>query len=242
MDESARLDKLESIVTQLAAQNEFLATTLTRIAAKLDPITVDHSTQAMEFLEPRHDEPTAEIKESVNETSSHHVKPSPPLDFDGDRKKGRAFMNSCKLYICLAKNQFSNDQERIAWVYSFMKSGRAALFVDRVLRCEARTCSPMFAGWMTFRVTFMDEFCPKNETQMALAHLETSAYHQSKCAIDDYIDEFHDLIDMAGYTEGLVIVIKFCKGLQSDIQDQIVQLPYGHPDDDNPDEWYEAAT
>jgi hypothetical protein len=122
-----------------------------------------------------------------------------------------------------------------------MKSGRAALFVDRVLRQENKTHRARYISWSHFRADFVAEFCPKNETQMALARLETSAYHQNKRAIDDYIDEFRDLIDLAGYTEGLAIVIKFRKGLQSDIQDQIAQLPYGRPDDDDPDEWYEAA-
>jgi hypothetical protein len=66
-------------------------------------------------------------------------------------------------------------------------------------------------------------------------------YHQGKCTLNEYIDEFHDLIDLAGYTEGMAIVMKFIKGLQTDIQDQIAQLPYGRPDNDEPEEWYKAV-
>jgi hypothetical protein len=46
---------------------------------------------------------------------------------------------------------------------------------------------------------------------------------------------------MAGYTEGLVIVVKFCCGLQWDIQDQIALMGFGWPGDDDPEAWYEAA-
>jgi len=60
--------------------------------------------------------------------------------------------------------------------------------------------------------------------------------------MDEYIDEFWDLIDQAGYTEGLGIVTKFRCGLQRDIQDLIAQLPVGRLEDDKPEEWYAAAT
>ena len=52
---------------------------------------------------------------------------------------------------------------------------------------------------------------------MALAKLETPHYFQGCHTVDEYIDEFQDLINYAGYTEGLAIVIKFRHGLQRDI-------------------------
>jgi len=97
----------------------------------------------------------------------------------------------------------------VAWAYSFMKTGRATLFVDRVLRYEARDATPRFATWVAFRKAVMDEFFPKNERQRALTHLETSAYHQNRRSTNEYIDEFRDLIDLSGYMEGLAIVMKF---------------------------------
>jgi len=99
----------------------------------------------------------------------------------------------------------------------------------------------MFATWTDFRRKFTEEFCPKNEAQMALAKLETSAYYQNRRSMDEYIDEFRDLIDQAGYLEGLAIVTKFRCGLQRDIQDLIAQLPIGRPADDKPEDWYAAA-
>ena len=59
--------------------------------------------------------------------------------------------------------------------------------------------------------------------------------------MDEYIDGFQDLIDWAGYQEGLAIVIKFRHGLQCDIQDIIAQIPTGHPSDSDPEAWYKAA-
>ena len=60
--------------------------------------------------------------------------------------------------------------------------------------------------------------------------------------MDEYIDEFQDLIDQAEYMEGLGIVTKFQCGLQRNIQDLITQLLVGGPEDDKLEKWYAAAT
>lgn len=59
--------------------------------------------------------------------------------------------------------------------------------------------------------------------------------------MDDYIDEFSELVDEAGYANGLSIVINFWKGLDRDIQDQIAEMVQGRPSDDNQEGWYSAA-
>jgi hypothetical protein len=59
--------------------------------------------------------------------------------------------------------------------------------------------------------------------------------------VDDYIDEFSELIEEAGYVDGLSIVMKFRRGLDRDIQDRIAELVQGRPEDDDPEGWYSAA-
>jgi len=171
----------------------------------------------------------------------HTLKPAPPNEFSGDRSKGRAFLNSCELYIRLAPQQFADDNTMVHWVLTYMKSGRAALFADRVLRSEQRTGVQRYSTWVDFRKVFIAEFCPKNEVQLALAKLETPNYYQGRRSVDEYVDEFRELVDQAGYKEGLAIVVKFRRGLQREIQDQIAHLPIGRPGDDDPDGWYDAA-
>jgi hypothetical protein len=122
-----------------------------------------------------------------------------------------------------------------------MKSGRAALFADRVIRFQDKHEELRFNTWSEFRQCFIAEFCPKNEAQIALTKLETTTYHQNRKSVDEYVDEFRELIEQAGYTEGLAIVIKFRRGLNRKIQDTIANLPIGRPGDNDPDAWYEAA-
>jgi hypothetical protein len=59
--------------------------------------------------------------------------------------------------------------------------------------------------------------------------------------VDDYVDEFCELVDHMKYTEGTNIVLKFHHGLQQSIQNYIACLTYGHPSNNSPQEWYNAA-
>src|SRR3984957_21126057 len=59
--------------------------------------------------------------------------------------------------------------------------------------------------------------------------------------MDDYIDEFSELMGEAGYTDGLAIVMKFRKGLDWDIQDWIAEMVQGRLNDADPQGWYNAA-
>jgi hypothetical protein len=169
------------------------------------------------------------------------LKPSQPAEFDGSRTKGRAFINSCLLYASLCPLEFSTEQQMIHWALTFMKKDRAALFAQRTMRIETRTGQPRFATWKEFVETFVSLFCPANEATHALVRLETVEYHQRKRDVDEYIDEFQDLIDLSGYTDPLGIVIKFRRGLSPAIRVKIAELGINRPADNDPEKWFEMA-
>jgi len=64
---------------------------------------------------------------------------SSPPDFSGERHNGCVFLNSCSLYICLAPEQFHDEQEKILWALTFFTSGRTAKWSKNVFRQEADT-------------------------------------------------------------------------------------------------------
>ena len=183
-------------------------------------------------------------RESVPKTPSgiRHLKPATPNDFSGDRTKGQAFLNSCELYITLAPHQFVDDSAKIMWALSFMKSDRAARFVDRHMRNYQSVGSLPYSTWQEFVVEFIAEFCPKNEIQTARTVLETSKYFQGSRTVDEYVDDFREMVERARYFEGAHIVMKFRQGLNPNIQDHVACLTSGRPSDDLPREWYAAAT
>ena len=80
----------------------------------------------------------------------------------------------------------------------------------------------------------MDHFTPKNEQLSALTKLEGISWYQGKDLVEEYIDQFVELIDLAKYHNSKITMIKFCKGLKSGTQTKVTLLGHGVPDFDNP--------
>jgi len=59
--------------------------------------------------------------------------------------------------------------------------------------------------------------------------------------VDDYLDSFLTLVSDAGYTDPQTLVVKFRRGLRTNIQGQITTMPFGRPTDTDPEAWYAAA-
>jgi hypothetical protein len=226
--DSERLELLEEEFAKLQAQNATIMNQQAEILRRLpNPSTTTPHVPA--------------VTSGPSGTPDSKLKPSVPNDFDGNRSKGRAFLNSCELYMHLVPHQFPDEATAVHWAITYMKTGRAALFAQRIVRFQTKYKKPRFGTWDEFRDSFIAEFCPKNEAQLALAKLETSGYHQGRHTVDEYVDDFRELIDQAGYTEGLAIVVKFRRGLNKAIQDQIANIPIGRPADNDPEAWYNAA-
>jgi hypothetical protein len=234
-DPVQRLETLEQGATQQQTFNRDVKQSLEDIIKKLSEINLQPPPPP-----PKPPTPTA-ASHSQSPTVQGRLKPSPPTDFDGNRAKGRAFMNQCELYFTLRPSDFPNDETKVNWVLSFMKSGRAATFADRVISYEARRGMPMYDEWSDFKDDFEGRFCPRNESANAINRLETELYFQGRRDVDEYLDEFEELINKSGYTDPRAHVIKFRRGLNPKIQNQIAESREDRPADDQPKGWYEAA-
>ena len=52
----------------------------------------------------------------------------------------------------------------------------------------------VFATWKHFEAEFQRLFCPVNEQETAVITLELEQYHQGQCMVEEYTDQFKDLI------------------------------------------------
>ena len=89
--------------------------------------------------------------------------PMTPPDFNRDRNRGMAFLNSCQTYIRLCPSEFPDEQTKIAWAMSYMKSGHAQRWTARIFRWEQQTENAdqsKFLDWEDFATTFKMEFTP----------------------------------------------------------------------------------
>jgi len=177
--------------------------------------------------------------EAKSEPLASKVKPALPDSYDGTRKGGRAFLNSCELYMQLAKERFANDQQRIHWALTFFKSGRAQRFADQILRAERRG-SPRYESWKDFVKDFEIRFCEPNEQVRALTKLEGDSWYQRTSPIDDYIDTFEELVGLAELTTDAGLVMKFRRGLSKEIQDKVAEME-NTPELDDLEGWKKVA-
>ena len=118
-----------------------------------------------------------------------------------------------------------------------MKSGRAVKFKWE----EDNRGYPKFLDWDEFQTEFQKYSCLAHADVAVINKLESTTYYQKTRSVDDYLDEFLDLIMEAGYMDLKISVVRFQKGLDPQIQNTIATMAYGRPSDSNPDAWYEAA-
>ena len=239
MDIDSRISTIESVQqttqTQLDDHKLLLETILKQIASLHVPAP------PLATLAPTPTLPLPSASAVTTPSTKSRLKPGTPSDFDGERTKGRAFLNSCELYFAMCASEFCDDQAKVFWMLSYMKSGRAAVFADRTLRYQSKNQSVRYPTYELFRKTFVTMFCPENEATSAIMRLESARYFQGSRNVDSYIDEFESLIDVSGYMDAIAIVVKFRRGLNAVIQDRIAESGHDRPDDDDIEAWYSTA-
>jgi len=95
----------------------------------------------------------------------------------------------------------------------------------------ANTSVNYFVDWDDFQASFRKEFFPLHVEAAATNVLEGTTYFQGPRNIDNYLDEFRDLVSESGYTSPKTIVVKFRRGLDMGIGDVIATMAAGRPDD-----------
>jgi len=132
-----------------------------------------------------------------------------PPDFNGERHNGHVFLNSCSLYICLALEQFHDEQERILWALTFFKGGCAAKWSENVFHQKADTDIFPIQTWGDFEQQFQLHFFPENVEADVINTLKGASYHQGNQTVDDYLDSFQALVSNVGYMDPWTLVVKF---------------------------------
>ena len=81
-----------------------------------------------------------------------------------------------------------------------------------------------FLDWLDFKDKFHKDFLPLNSEATAINTLETMSYFQGKRTVDDYLDQFRDLVYDSGYTNPKTIVVKFHRGLDQWISTALTSI------------------
>ena len=117
-----------------------------------------------------------------------------------------------------------------------MNQGRAQKWANRIYHWEAiptNAGNSHFVDWDDFRSRFQAEFFPLHSDAVATNKLEGTTYFQGRRSVDDYLNDFRDLISESGYSDPKTIVVKFRRGLNPGIADAVATMAAGRPDDQN---------
>ena len=88
---------------------------------------------------------------------------------------------------------------------------------ENLFRQEVDTSIFPIQSWAHFEQQFQSQFFPVNAEADAINALEDSLYYQGNRTVDDYLDSFLTLVSDARYTDSRTLVVKFCRGLKSNI-------------------------
>jgi len=131
------------------------------------------------------------------------------------------------LYLYLALEQFSCNEEKIFWTLIFFKGGRAAKWSKNLFHQEADTGIFSIQSWADFKQQFRSQFFLVNVKVDAINTLEGSLYYQENQTVDDYLDSFLILTLDPGYIDLQTLVVKFCHRLKLNVQSQIATMSFG---------------
>jgi len=121
-----------------------------------------------------------------------------------------------------------------------MKTRRANCWATCKFEQEAKTGHLRFIDWLDFEEEFRKDFMPLDLESAAINVLETTAYFHKR-TVDDYLDQFRDLIYDSGYTDPKTVVVKFRRGLDHQISTALTGMTYGRPSDTDPEAWFRLA-
>jgi len=81
------------------------------------------------------------------------------------------------LYLCLAPEQFTCDEEKIFWTLAFFKDRRAAKWSKNLFHQKADTSIFPIRSWTDFEQQFQSQFFLVNAEADAINTLKRSSYY-----------------------------------------------------------------
>ena len=145
-----RLRRLESMIDEYEDTQKAILQKLNLLTANIEvPPTPPRKSSPNSQTNSESSGVISTIGHTIHTPTLCHERPKAaiPESFNRDQKKGQAFLTSCQLYMNLQQTEFTDEQDQIQWVLSYMKSGHAATFMQRTLRKEFRTKKPAFMDY-----------------------------------------------------------------------------------------------
>ncbi|KAF8072128.1 hypothetical protein FPV67DRAFT_1667568 [Lyophyllum atratum] len=187
--------------------------------AHVSPIPSPIQRQSPPRRSPPRPLPTPPINPTHTSTKGKFA--SPPF-FSGKMEDAKAFENSCKLYIGGRPWGFTNANNTIFWVLSFMREGLAVEWRDNLIEemneahanNEPLPCSGMDEFW----VLFQEDFGDPNVQSTKIMQLRT--IEQGSDTMEQHVQKFKQAARNSGF-HGIPLVEEFKRSINDGLRDKL---------------------
>jgi len=114
-----------------------------------------------------------------------------PMEYDGDKRKARLFLQQVKMYMTIKAKHFPDDLTKVAFALSYMKKGEAARFAETYYRLDHSKSGGPMGTYDKFVEAFEAQFVAKEVRRAAIDRLVTLKQTGS---VDAYIGIFRRLL------------------------------------------------
>ena len=97
-----------------------------------------------------------------------------PPTFDGNPNKARGWFNNTQLYLLVNKDIYNDDDQKIAFMLSFMREGSTALWALTETEAAFKRNPPSFGTWQDFLNKFSTSFILENTKDQAITWMTTT--------------------------------------------------------------------
>jgi hypothetical protein len=129
---------------------------------------------------------------------TREIRLNPPKPFSGDRLKFKHFLQDVFLYLGLNGHIFQNDEQKVAFVLSYLAEKEAAQWREAWVtrNTDATTHNIVYPAWRTFVTELTQDFSPIDEVGDAMHALQT--LRQGSKTAEDVSVEWSLLVSKAG--------------------------------------------
>jgi hypothetical protein len=183
-----------------------------------------------------------QLAQSPRQNSGHELEVlgiARPNDFDGDRTKTTTFLRQVRTFMAAHPTRFNTATTRINFALSYMKTGTAASWADRIVeereQAEEAGEEHGLSTWAAFVDALKARFGEVDPQHTAQDRLEL--LRQEAKTAEELNHTFNDLAPRTGYNEASLLRL-YEKALNPWIADAIYRM---HPMPKTLDDWQAKA-
>ncbi len=120
-----------------------------------------------------------------------------PEPFSGNRTKLRKFLQDCKIYLTINKEQYNSKECQCGFTLALLRGGDAASWKEQYVNSITNATGDInFETYAVFEAKLRESFKEVEQIQNAMQKLHE--LHQEKKTAEDHNIEFRLLLDQAG--------------------------------------------